>query len=175
MIKINTDRLVIRDHVEDDLDAMHSLLSDEKAMFYLPDIRTRNLEETKRNLQTAMEEANSDNRTKYFFAILDKDSQEYIGEIGFTKAIDCDYGNVMNLGYFIKENYWGKGIVTQACKAIINYAFHNLHTIKIETGCITDNIGSEKVMKKLGMIKEAEFKNMFYYIKNYTIALNIEC
>lgn len=158
MIKITTSRLLIRDHIEEDLDAMHELLSDEKAMFYLPGLRKKNIEESKQNLQVAINEANSVNRSKFFFAIIDKNTQEYIGEIGFTKKIENAFGNVMDLGYFIKEVYWGKGIITEASKAVISYAFNNLNTIKIEAGCVIDNRGSERVMKKLGMIKEAEFK-----------------
>ena len=64
----------------------------------------------------------------------------------------------MDLGYFIKEIYWGKGIVTEASKAVISYAFENLNTIKIEAGCIVDNKGSKRVMIKLGMIKEVDYK-----------------
>lgn len=115
-----------------------------------------------------MEEAKAKDRSKYFFAIINKDTQDYIGEIGFTKTMEYTYGNVMNPGYFIKQEYWSKGIVTEAARAIINYAFNNLGTIKIESGCLVENKGSEKVMKKLGMTKEAEFRkhtllnNMLY-------------
>lgn len=168
MIKITTSRLIIRDHIEEDLVAMHELLSDEKTMFYLPGLREKSIEGTKQNLQNAIDEANSVNRRKFFFAIIDKNTQDYIGEIGFTKKIESTLGNVMDLGYLIKEVYWGKGIITEASKAVISYAFNNLSAIKIESGCISDNKGSECVMKKLGMIKEAEFKghvlldNKFY-------------
>lgn len=158
MIKIVTNRLIIRDHQEDDIYAMHKLLSDEKTMFYLPEIRTSNIDETKDNLKVAIEEAKANDRSKYFFAIINNDTQDYIGEIGFTKINEYTYGNVMNLGYFIKQEYWGKGIVTEASRAVINYAFNNLGTIKIETGCLVENKGSERVMKKLGMTKEAELK-----------------
>lgn len=158
MIRLVTDRLIIRDHVDDDIHDMHSLLSDEQAMFYLPEIRTKNMEESENNLKVALYEAGLEKRTKFFHAIIDRNKQIYIGEIGFTKIIDSKLGNVMSLGYFIKKEYWGKGIVTEACRAVISYAFLNLNTIKIGTGCLVDNVGSEKVMKKLGMIKEAEFK-----------------
>lgn len=158
MIKIITDRLLIRDHVEEDIEGMHELLSNESAMFYLPDIKTKNLEESYNNLKVAMDEANSSNRSKFFFAIIEQRTKDYIGEIGFTKIIESKYGSVLELGYFIKESYWGKGIVTEASKAVIDYAFRNVNAIKIEAGCIAENKGSEMVMKKNGMIKEAEFK-----------------
>lgn len=159
MIEIRTERLIIRDYVEEDIDGLNELISDEKVMFYLPDIKTKNIDESRENLRISIEEANSLKRTKYFFAIVNKNTHEYIGGIGFTKTVECELGNIMNLGYFIREIYWGKGIVTEASKAIISYAFNNLNTIKITTGCIKNNIGSEKVMKKLGMIKEAEYKS----------------
>ncbi|NLO09508.1 MAG: GNAT family N-acetyltransferase [Clostridiales bacterium] len=159
MFSIATKRLIIRDHKDDDIYAMHELLSDEKAMFYLPDIRTKNIDESKENLRVALAEARATNRRKYFYAIIDKDIQDYIGEIGFTKTGERTLGNVMNLGYFIMPRHWGQGIVTEAARSIIDYAFNNLGTVRIETGCLTENIGSEKVMKKLGMLKVAELKN----------------
>jgi ribosomal-protein-alanine N-acetyltransferase len=155
MIEIITKRLLIRDHIEEDLNSMHEILSNKKIMFYLPEIKTKNINESRNSLYIAINEANSNNRTKYFFAIIDKVTQDYIGEIGLTKTIES---NVMNLGYFIKETYWGKGIVTEASREVISYAFSNLDALKIETGCIVDNKASERVMNKLGMIKNVELK-----------------
>ena len=61
------------------------------------------------------------------------------------------------LGYFILEKYWGKGIVTEASRAVLDYCFTELNALKVVAGCNKDNIGSEKIMKKLGMVKETEF------------------
>lgn len=158
MIKLETSSLIIRDHIEEDINSLHKLLSDKKTMYYLQDIRTQTLDESKQNLYEAIKESKLENRKKYFFAITMKETNEYIGEIGFTVLIDCSYGKVVELGYFILPGYWGKGIVTEAAKEVIDYAFNELNVIKIETGCIEDNIGSEMIMKKLGMIKEAELK-----------------
>ena len=149
MIKITTDRLLIRDHIESDLEPMHDLFSNRKTMFYLSDIMTTDLEGTKKDLDIAIEEANTPHRKKYFFAITDKDSDEYIGEIGFTKIRESENGSTVHLGYFIPEKYWGKGIVTEAAKAVITYSFENLNIYKIETGCAAENEASENIMKKL--------------------------
>lgn len=45
MISLKTERLIISDHTPDDLAAMHTLLSDPIAMYYLPDIKTNGVEE----------------------------------------------------------------------------------------------------------------------------------
>ncbi len=58
--------------------------------------------------------------------------------------------------------FWGKGLVTEAAHAVVNYCFEHLNAMKIVVGCNKDNIGSENIIKKLGMIKEAEFKNHVY-------------
>jgi len=158
MVIIESDRLIIRDHIEEDLNSMHKLLSNEKAMLYLPDIKTNTLDESKNNLYEAIKESKLENRRKYFFAIILKDTKEYVGEIGYMVTLESTDGKVVNLGYFISPNYWGKGIVTEAAKAVINHAFSQRDIIKIETGCIKENLGSEKVMKKVGMVKEGEFK-----------------
>ncbi len=158
MINIQTSRLIIRDHIEEDIDFLHKLLSDEKTMYYLPDIKTNTMDESKENLYVAIKESKLEKRTKYFFAITIKETNDYVGEIGFTVTTDSKHGKIVELGYFVMPSYWGKGIVTEATKGVIDYTFNNTDVIKIETGCIKDNIGSEKVMKKVGMIKEAEFK-----------------
>ena len=158
MIQLYTERLIIRDHIIDDLIEHHELLSDEKSMRYLPDIKTKNIEDSKENLIKSVEEANSKNRKLYFFRIEDKNTKEYIGEIGYTVIKETPFGKIAGMGYFIKEKYWGKGYVTEALKKVMEYAFEKDNVYRISTGCIKENIGSEKAMKKCGMIKEAEYK-----------------
>lgn len=158
MVKLQTKRLFIRDHIEEDLTSLHSLISDKKVMFYLEDIMTNTLEESNENLKVSMDEAKLSNREKYFFAITNSETGEYIGEIGFTVLIDCPQGKIAELGYFILPKFWGQGIVTEAARAVLDFAFEKAGVIKIITGCAKDNGGSEGVMKKLRMIKEGEFK-----------------
>jgi ribosomal-protein-alanine N-acetyltransferase len=127
-------------------------------MRYLPDIKTKNLNESKENLIDAIREADSKDRKLYFFRIEKKKTKEYIGEIGYTVTQETPFGKIAGTGYFIKEKYWGKGYTTEALKRIIEYAFEDNDVYRISTGCIKENKGSEKVMIKCGMIKEAEFK-----------------
>ena len=158
MIQLYTERLIIRDHFLNDLPEHHELLSDEKSMKYLPDIQTKNIEESKANLIKSIEEANSKHRKLYFFRMEDKNTKEYIGEIGYTVTKETLFGKMVDIGYFTKEKYWGKGYTTEALKKVIEFAFEKDNVYRISTGCIKENKGSEKVMIKCGMIKEAEHK-----------------
>ncbi|MEW6709381.1 MAG: GNAT family protein [Candidatus Riflebacteria bacterium] len=151
---IATERLIISEHVESDLIAMHELFSDDVAMHFLDNLKTETIEETRKNLQAAIGEIKKEPRKKYYFKI-ENTNKIYIGEIGFTVRIDCPIGKVVDFGYFIKQDYWNNGITFEAARALIKYGFENLGIVKIETGCIKENSGSEKIMKKLGMKQES--------------------
>lgn len=158
MCRIETDRLMIRDHVAEDQAPLQRLLMDEHAMRYLPDTRCRTVDDVRKNLATAVQEARHPHRTKYFFAIEKKEDCQYIGEIGFTILRAETTGGIANLGYFILPEHWGYGYVTEAASAVLNFAFQRLNLHKITTGCLAENVASERVMIKCGMVKEAEYK-----------------
>ena len=163
-ICFSTNRLMIRDHLESDLMDLASLISSEKEMHFLMDIYAPDLEAVRENLKTAMDAVNAPFRDKYFFAIIEKATGKYVGEIGFTVIDKTDQleGNsgalLVELGYFIKSKFWGRGYVVEAAHEVIRFAFNTLNTHKIMTGCVKENVGSEKVMLKLGFIKEGELR-----------------
>jgi ribosomal-protein-alanine N-acetyltransferase len=157
MFILKTNRLIIRDHIYEDLNSMHTLLSDPKAMYFIQDLQTYSVSETFQNLKTAIEAIDEFERTKYFFRIELRDGT-YVGEIGFTVVLSTPIGKIVELGYFILPQYWRQGITTEAAAAVIRFAFEDVNIIKVEAGCIKDNRGSESVMQKLGMVKEADYR-----------------
>ena len=163
MIELFTDRLIIRDLVIRDLENHHKLLSDKNIMYYLQDILTKNIEESKVNLNNTINDQNSKERKYYFFVIENKDTKEFIGEIGYTVKNNTPYGKLVDMGYFIQKNHWNKGYTTEALKRVIEFAFEENNVYRIYTGCLKENIYSEKVMLKCGFIKEAEFKEYVFH------------
>lgn len=156
MTELLTERLRIRDHVGEDLEAMHRLLSDPVAMRFLPDLLTDSLEGSRANLQEALLEVEQPNRRKWFFAVTDRNTDAYYGEVGFTVIAESPMGNVAQLGYFFLPDCWGKGIATEAVEDVMRFAFAEANIWKLETGCLKENIASERVMQKLGMVCEAQ-------------------
>ena len=163
MIRLSTNRLIIRDPLPTDIEAWHRLLSDPKTMYYLQDIMTHSLEESQKNLETAIMEAQNPNRTKYFFAIEDKETGAFIGTTGYTVSRVTPVGKAVGVGYFILPEYHGKGIMTEVLREVIRFAFEEDGVYRLETGCITENRASERVMKKCGFIKEAERKSYVWH------------
>ena len=163
MINLYTNRLIIRDPLPSDIDGWHRLLSDPKVMYYLPDIMTFSLAESRENLEIAISEAQKPNRTKYFFAIEDKETGAFIGTVGYTVTRTTPAGKAIGVGYFILPEYHRQGIMTEALLEVIRFAFDDGGAHRIETGCITENRASERVMQKCGLIKEAERKEYVWH------------
>ena len=163
MIKLFTDRLIIRDYLIEDLHKNHELLSDKIIMYYLQDIKTNNMEESKENLLNILNDQKLNERKYFVFIIEDKNSNELIGSIGYTVLNYTPFGKFVHLGYFIKQSYWNKGYTTEALKRLLKFAFEENNVYRIHTGCSKENIYSEKIMQKCGFTKEAEFKEYEFH------------
>jgi len=159
MIHLSTDRLIIRDPLSTDLDDWHRILSDSDTMYYLQDIMTNTLEESKQNLDDAIAESQSHNREKYFFTIVAKESNAYVGSVGYTVTEATPVGKLVHVGYFMFPEFRGKGYMTEALREVIRFAFEDNDVFRISTGCLSENNASERVMQKCGFIMEAEFKS----------------
>jgi len=72
-------------------------------------------------------------------------------------------GKIAGVGYLILPEYYGNGYVTEALREVIRFAFEDAGVYRINTGCLTENRASERVMQKCGMIKEAEFKEYTWH------------
>lgn len=74
------------------------------------------------------------------------------GQIGFNYFDRVDRRT--EIGYWLGQEFSGKGIVTRSCKSMIDYAFHDLKLNRVEIRCGTENIKSRAVPERLGFKKE---------------------
>ena len=85
-----------------------------------------------------------------------------IGSTGFNR-LDWN-ARVCEIGYWIDHREEGKGIITKACKAMIDYAFDELEMNRVEIRCSVENLRSSAVPERLGFklegtIRQAEMLN----------------
>lgn len=92
---------------------------------------------------------------KTFFAIEYKG--EYVGNISLSVGSDV-YRNSAEIGYFIGEPFWGKGITPKAVNLIVEFGFRKLGIVRIHTGVFEFNKSSQRVLEKCGFEKEGVFK-----------------
>jgi RimJ/RimL family protein N-acetyltransferase len=60
----------------------------------------------------------------------------------------------IEVGYALARPYWGKGCMTEALCAVIDWAFTQPEIFRVQAFCDVDNIGSARVMEKAGMQRE---------------------
>lgn len=88
-------------------------------------------------------------------------NDEAVGSIGLTPQTDIHCKNA-ELGYFISEDYWGRGIMTQAIKQMVDYGFSTFGVTRIFARPFGTNKASQRVLEKAGFELEARFKNAIY-------------
>jgi [ribosomal protein S5]-alanine N-acetyltransferase len=86
---------------------------------------------------------------------------EYVGNISLT-PLDNVYRKTAEIGYFIGEPYWNKGITTTAVKLITEYGFKVLKFARIHTGVYEYNPASQHVLEKCGYVKEGVFRKSIF-------------
>jgi len=92
------------------------------------------------------------------FAFAITADNKVIGSIGVFRQENI-HRQTAELGYYISEEYWGKGIMTEAVKQICKYVFSNSDIIRIYAEPFAYNIASCRVLEKAGFQYEGTLRN----------------
>ncbi|MCJ8167099.1 GNAT family N-acetyltransferase [Pontibacter sp. E15-1] len=151
-IELQTARLKLRLVKDSDLTAVHNLHllpeTDEFNTLGIPE----NLNETKSVINAWVIDNQKQETENYIFAIVLKTNNNFLGLIAL-KLGNPKYSRG-EVWYKLHSNYWGNGFGTEALNRILDFGFKELKLHKIEAGCAVDNIGSIKVLEKVGMRRE---------------------
>lgn len=82
----------------------------------------------------------------------------FCGVIGLVPLLDV-YAQAAEMGYWIGEPFWGKGIVVKSIQLMVQYAFQQLHIIRLQSAVFEYNTASMRVLEKCGFTKEGIAKN----------------
>jgi len=144
---IETDRLLLREYVEDDAEALFRLNSDPEVLRFVPDARFANIKQARKVL---LAHAIADYR-KYGFgrcACILKSTGEQIGFAGL-KYLE-ELGEV-ELGFRLMHAHWGFGLATEAAIAFVRFGFADLALKSIIGLVMPENIASVRVLEKAGL------------------------
>lgn len=142
-----TKRLVLRKYTAEDADSMFSLYHDKEVNTFLPWFVHKSKEETEEYLKTVILPEYK-KPLAYCYAITEKPKNIVIGLVAvhnIEEAAGC-----AELGYALKKEFWNRGIVTEACEAVVSQLKKNGFTFLIATHDVK-NPASGEVMKKLGL------------------------
>jgi len=160
-MKIETERLILRDFVLEDWERVLEYQSDPLYLRYNHHWTERTPESAKEFVGWFLDNQKEEPRIKFQLAATLKISNLMIGNCGVrvnkVNALEAD------IGYELDPKYWNHGYATEAAHAIMDFGFSHFSVHRIWAECIAENAGSAHVLEKLGMKQEGHFReNRFF-------------
>jgi RimJ/RimL family protein N-acetyltransferase len=147
-IILETNRLLLRRLVPEDLDDLWALYCNPAITKYIPDA-PRSRQETLDELEWHM-----NGHPKFpelgLWATIYKESGKLIGRCGLLPWT-IDGRQEVEVAYTIAQEFWGQGLATEAAQAILEYGFTILRLPRLVCLIDPDNIASQRVADKIGM------------------------
>lgn len=145
---IETERLVLRTPRMDDAPVLFAAYMQDPAVTRYTTWRPhRQLQETEAFIRSSI--AAWENETRFPFVITGKEKDQPFGMIDFHIR-----GCTVGLGYVIARSQQGQGYATEATRAVINWSLQQPPIYRVNASTDVDNIASQKVLEKAGMIRE---------------------
>jgi ribosomal-protein-alanine N-acetyltransferase len=150
----------------DDLDGLALITGDPEVMKYLGTSGARSKEKTENTIDAILRHWN--NHGFGIWAVEHKTDQKLIGWCGLQML---EKTPEVEVAYLLAQDYWNQGLATEAARAAIQYGFDQLKLKRIVAIARPENVGSYRVMEKVGMLYEcdAHFYNVdvvYYVIEN---------
>jgi RimJ/RimL family protein N-acetyltransferase len=150
MRRIETEHLVIRDFDVTDWTAINTILADSSVTEHMH-YATWTEAQRREWFDWCLTNNHEPQPDVYNWAIVEKTTMRTIGWFGIGSASHPTVEGERSFGYFLDQDLWGRGYMTQALKAILEYEFLILRATYISATCRTANPASAKVMRKAGM------------------------
>lgn len=157
--KIETEHLILRKITLDDAKDMYLYASNEEVTRYVTWDTHSSLSDTIDFMNTFLTQYDA------LWGIELKENGEFIGTVHFVWWQPQHHS--AEIGYVLSEEYWGRGLITEAASAIISFGFENMNLVRIQARCFLENEGSERVMEKLGMSFEGINRKVMYVKGEY--------
>lgn len=146
---LETERLVLRPFTLNDVEAMEAVLGDPVAMEFYPAPLTREGVEgwVRKNLGRYEKDGCGLN------AMVFKESGEVIGDCGCIVQ-QVENREQLEIGYHVRRSFWGRGCATEAARACMDYAFHQMGAQRVISMIRPENLSSRRVAEKNGLACE---------------------
>ena len=148
MMIIETERLTIRSFRMSDIPEYAALVADPEVAKFLGDGSPHSYEQATAYIVDCTRSEAEEGFARY--AVILKETRELIGFCGFKKASDC-----IDLGWRYARRVWGNGYATEAAVAVLDYGIDTLKLSGIVAESAVENIGSVRVIERIGMRFEA--------------------
>jgi ribosomal-protein-alanine N-acetyltransferase len=152
---LETERLLLRPWKNEDLEPFAELCADPEVMRFFPEVLTR--EKTDLLVSRCREKTANDGFSMAPVEV--KATGEFLGFVGLNVpayAAPLPFDPCVEIGWRLKRSAWGKGYASEAAREWLRFGFETMGLEEIVAFTIPDNLPSQKVMKRIGMIRDLE-------------------
>ena len=155
---IPTPRLILREFRPDDWRRIFEYQSEpEYARFN--SWNQRSIKDVKAFVERFVQWQSEIPRLRFQMAIIHRAEERLIGNCGIRgTAPFCE----TELGFELDRLYWHQGFATEAAHGILEFAFSNLQVQRVKAQCVTENVASAKVLRRLGMNYDKTERNSMW-------------
>ena len=156
---LETERLLMRRIDFDDTPEIFRLRSDKGLMRYID----RPLTETDADARALIQKIETALETNegITWGICPKETGKVMGSIGFWRLDKENYR--AEIGYMLHHDLQGKGLMQESLDAVLKYGFSEMNLHSVEANVNPENNASLKLLERNGFIKEAYFRENYYY------------
>ena len=154
MSDLTTKRIILRAIVKSDAPAFAQLCNDEELARNTARIPHPYTLDHAKGFVAYAEEARA-SRTEFTFAVCEH------GDIVACCGVRAMDGGTHELGYWVGRDARGRGVATEAARAVVAFAFDTLGAREITAGHFADNPASGRVLEKIGFVKTGETPDLF--------------
>ena len=159
-MQIATERLLLREFSADDWRAVLDYQRDPLYLRYYP-WEDRTEAEARAFVEMFRDWQFEQPRRRFQFAITRREDGELIGNCGIRRKPDNEWE--ADIGYELAPGWWGRGYATEAARAVVDFGFGELGLQRISSWCNADNVGSARVLERLGFRKEGRLRRNEYF------------
>lgn len=156
---LQTSRLVLRQLEAGDSAAFFKLRSDPVAMRYVDRPLARSEDEIRHLMEQITQ--NFQNNAAVLWVISQKEDPAFIGNISFWRIEKENYRT--EIGYMLLPEFQGKGLMSEAIRAVLAYGFDTLRFHSVEANVNPENTASIKLLEKAGFVREALFRENYHF------------
>ena len=166
-MRIETERLIIREYTMADLDEEYENNLDPELFKYMPFNPPDTKEDIIKRIERLIQKQKARPRTDFDVAIALKSNMKLIGGCRLNKVSDIQG----HIGYKLAKDNWGEGYATEAAKALTDYGFNVLNLHRVYASVHPDNAASIRVLEKVGMVLEGRLREDMLYRNGYRDSL----
>ncbi|MBG9456210.1 alanine acetyltransferase [Lysinibacillus sphaericus] len=148
---LNSEKLVLKKIEDAHLQELFAIYDNEKVFEYCGIIPKHNIQTVSKMIGHFDRDYRKESIVKW--GIFQKSHSDQL--VGIIEAMEFNQKvNMVTIGYYLAEDFWGKGLASDAVNIVVKYLFEEVHINRIQAEVMPLNEASKKVLQKNGFLKE---------------------